>query len=65
MELFNLIADASDTVIPTLSNTVTSAMIEGVFDEIYALLPTVLPAVVGFLAVRKGISFLLGSLRRA
>lgn len=44
---------------------VTSSMIAGVLDEILALLPIILPTLIGFIAVRKGISFLLGSLRSA
>lgn len=44
---------------------VTSQMISGVLDEILALLPIILPTLIGFIAIRKGISFLLGSLRSA
>ena len=53
----------------TTSNTVATA-INGVdlsvmLQEVVNLLPAVLPTLVGFMAVRKGISFLIGSLRRA
>ena len=49
----------------TLASIVTAEMIQGVLDQILALLPVLLPALIGFIAVRKGISFLLGSLRSA
>lgn len=48
-----------------LAGVVTSGMISGVLDEIVALLPTILPAAIGFIAVRKGVSFVLGMLRSA
>lgn len=53
----------------TTSNTVATAIsgtdLSGILNEIISLLPVVLPVVVGFIGVRKGISFLIGSLRRA
>ena len=53
----------------TTSNTVATAIsgtdLSGILNEIISLLPLVLPVVVGFIGVRKGISFLIGSLRRA
>lgn len=48
-----------------VASVVTAQMISGVLNEIISLLPIVLPALIGFIAVRKGISFLLGSLRSA
>lgn len=53
---------ASATV---LSAIVTADMIGGVLDEVVGLLPVVLPACIGFLALRKGVSFVLGMLRSA
>lgn len=41
-----------------LSGVVTSDMVNGVFNEILALLPILLPCVVGFAGIRKGISFI-------
>lgn len=53
----------------TTSNSVATAIsgtdLSGILNEIISLLPVVLPVVVGFIGVRKGISFLIGSLRRA
>ena len=44
---------------------ITSATFSGVLDTIKELIPIVLPAVVGFLAFRKGWSFLKGEIRKA
>lgn len=49
----------------TLASIVTSDMISGVFGELLGLLPVVLPAVVMFVGIRKGISFLIGMLHSA
>ena len=40
-------------------------MLSGVLNEIVGLLPVVVPAMIGFIALRKGISFVLGMLRAA
>ena len=53
----------------TSSNTVATAIqgvdLSGILNEILALLPTLLPIIVAFIGVRKALSFLIGSLRRA
>ena len=49
----------------TLSSIVTSSMITGVFDQVYGILPVLLPAVIGFIALRKGWSFLKGEIYSA
>lgn len=36
-----------------------------VLDEIIALVPTVLPVTIGFIAFRKGYSFVVNALKRA
>ena len=48
-----------------LKDIVTTEMIGGVLDEITGLLPVVIPAAIGFIALRKGIGFLFGTLRSA
>ena len=48
-----------------LSGVVTSDLMAGVLDEIVALLPICIPVMVGFIALRKGISFVRGILRSA
>lgn len=46
-------------------DTVTTAMCNGVLTEITSLIPTVLPATIGFIAFRKGFAFLKSALRSA
>lgn len=48
-----------------LSKVVTSEMLSGVMDEIIGLLPVVLPVMIGFIALRKGIGFVTGMLHSA
>ena len=48
-----------------VANAITGVNFSGILTEIISLLPVLLPTIVGFIAVRKGISFLIGSLRRA
>lgn len=40
-------------------------MVNGVLAEVVALIPTVIPVAISFIAIRKGISFVLGLLRSA
>ena len=56
--------DAS-TATTVLSTVVTADMVGGVLDEVVSLLPIILPAAIGFIAIRKGVSFVLGMLRSA
>lgn len=60
-----LLSGTTPTTVTHLADVITADMVAGVFDEIFGLLPVVIPAVVGFVAVRKGISFFLGFLRKA
>lgn len=48
-----------------LSDIVTSDMLTGVLDEIVGLLPVCIPVMIGFIALRKGISFIRGILKSA
>lgn len=48
-----------------LSTIVTADMMSGVLTEIKGLLPVVIPVMVGFIGLRKGISFLQGVLHSA
>ncbi len=45
--------------------SVTPEMLQGILDEVLALVPTVLPAVIGFLAFRKGWAFIQSAVRGA
>lgn len=53
------------TAITQLSTIVTSEMVSGVFDQILGLLPVIMPVMVSFIGLRKGISFLQGVLHSA
>ena len=48
-----------------LSSVVNAEMLGGVLDEIVGLLPVVIPVMIGFIGLRKGISFLQGVLNGA
>ena len=48
-----------------LQGIVTVEMLSGVLDEVTGLLPVVVPVSIGFIALRKGIFFLMSSLRKA
>lgn len=48
-----------------LSTIVTAEMMQGVLSEITGLLPVVIPVMVGFIGLRKGISFLQSVLHSA
>lgn len=48
-----------------LSSIVTADMLGGVLDEIVALLPVCIPVMIGFIGLRKGISFIQGILHSA
>ena len=41
-----------------LSSIVTAEMLSGVLDQIVGILPVVIPVMIGFIGLRKGISFL-------
>lgn len=44
---------------------ITSDMLGGVLDEVVALVPIVLPTIIGFIGIRKGISFVKSALQSA
>lgn len=48
-----------------LSTIVTAEMLGGVLNEITGLLPVCIPVMIGFIAIRKGISFLSSILHSA
>ena len=48
-----------------LKTIVTAEMLGGVLNEITSLLPVVIPVMITFIAVRKGISFLQSILHSA
>lgn len=48
-----------------LSAIVTADMLQGVLSQVVGLLPVVIPVMIGFIGLRKGISFLQGVLHSA
>ena len=48
-----------------LASIVTAKMLEGVLAEITGLLPVVIPVMIGFIAIRKGIAFVQSILHSA
>lgn len=54
-----------DPVSATLSGIVTAEMLSGVLNEVVGLLPVIIPVMIGFIGLRKGISFLQGVLHSA
>lgn len=49
----------------TLSEVVDADMLGGVLEEIVGLLPIVIPVLIGFIGLRKGISFVQSILHSA
>lgn len=54
--------EASETVLNTI---ITGEMAGGVLNEVLALLPILIPVMIGFIGIRKGIAFFQGVLHRA
>lgn len=48
-----------------LARIVTAEMLKGVLDEITGLLPIVIPVMITFIAIRKGIAFVQSVLQSA
>lgn len=44
---------------------VTTEMMNGVLNEVKSLIPVVLPAIISFIGIRKGISFVKSALQSA
>lgn len=60
-----MIGIAAEGSTAVLSGVVTAGMLQGVLDEILGLLPVVIPVMIGFIGLRKAISFLQGVLHSA
>lgn len=48
-----------------VAKAIESVALDGVLNEMVALIPVVIPVAISFLAIRKGIGFLLGTLQSA
>lgn len=53
------------TATSELASIVTADMMQGVLTEVKGLLPVIIPVMVGFIGLRKGISFLQSVLHSA
>lgn len=58
--MFDMLCEATN-----MFSGVTSASFNGVLDQVVALVPIVLPAVIGFLAFRKGWAFIKSAIKGA
>lgn len=59
------ILQEGEQAVTSLSTVVTAEMMNGVFDQIIALLPVCIPVMVSFIALRKGIGFVKSILHSA
>ena len=53
------------TVLPALFQGADAISLTGVLDEVVGLLPVVIPVMISFIALRKGVSFLQNILHSA
>ena len=63
--MFGVLLGSGSSVTTVVAGAIENVDFSGILSELIALLPVVLPTVVGFIGIRKAISFLIGSLRRA
>lgn len=64
MNFLTVAASSGSTfVVPSIADSVTSDMMNGILTQITDLLPVVLPVMVGCLAFRKGLSFFQSLIR--
>ena len=60
-----ILASAASTTTGQIASAVTSGMMQGVLDEVIALLPVCIPVMISFIGLRKGISFIQSVLHSA
>lgn len=60
MNVMFMAATATD-----LSTVITADMLQGVLDQILGLIPVVIPVMITFLGIRKGVSFVMSMLHSA
>lgn len=52
-----------EVVVPSIASNVTGSMLNGILTQITDLVPVLLPTIVACLAFRKGLSFLMSTIR--
>ncbi len=62
---FILASSTPSSTTGQIANVVTSGMMQGVLDEVIALLPVCIPVMISFIGLRKGISFIQSVLHSA
>jgi uncharacterized membrane protein (DUF441 family) len=65
MTVLTLTIGVSANPTATLSSTITTTMLQGIFTEFMALVAIAVPVVVSFLAFKKGWRWVTGSIRKA
>lgn len=60
-----MFANVAIKMATVLDTVITNSMVSGVLDEVVAVIPVVVPVGISFIAIRKGISFVMGMLRSA
>lgn len=53
------------TTVTTVAGALANVDLSGIFSQLLAVLPIILPTIVAFIGFRKALSFVLGSLRSA
>ena len=64
-ELNTMILATASSTTGKIADVVTSGMMQGVLDEVIALLPVCIPVMISFIGLRKGISFIQSVLHAA
>lgn len=54
-----------ETTTGVLAGVINAEMLGGVLDEVVSVLPIAIPVLIGFIGLRKGISFVTHTLRSA
>lgn len=63
--MLNILLTEGAATVKMLGDIVTADMLSGITSQVMSVLPVVIPVGVTFMAIRKGINFLFGSLSRA
>lgn len=58
-----LLNSVGSYTVPSIADSVTTDMLNGILTQITDLIPVLLPVIVACLAFRKGLSFFIGMIR--
>lgn len=65
MGLFTFLATTSEPLMPTWSTLVTNSTFEPLVSGIISLIPVMLGVSISFIAIKKGLTWIKGSIKRA